>query len=79
MKSSTGAAVRNHRNAVRLQMECLSAFTGIRSGLKRAEAHEHYHYALCVIAWRLNGRQKTGAGPRRLFIAANREGVEVKR
>jgi len=30
MKPSTGAAVRNHRNAVRLRPDSLSAFTGIR-------------------------------------------------
>jgi hypothetical protein len=29
MKPSTGAAVRNHRIAVRLALESLSAFTGI--------------------------------------------------
>jgi len=26
-------------------------------GLARAAAHEHWLYALCVIAWRLNGKQ----------------------
>ena len=41
-------------------------------GLERAAADEHYRYALCVIAWRLNGRRKTGSGSRRSFIAAAR-------
>ena len=27
-------------------------------GLARAAAHEHWLYALCVIAWRLNGRER---------------------
>jgi Domain of unknown function (DUF6362) len=41
-------------------------------GLERAAAHEHYRYALCVIAWRLNGRRKTRSGSRRSFIAVAR-------
>ena len=37
-------------------------------GLARAAAHEHWLYALCVIAWGLNGRgQLKGVGRRRLI------------
>jgi hypothetical protein len=48
-------------------------------GLERAAAHEHFRYALCVIAWRLNGRQKVGSLSRRSFIAANRHHVPLHR
>ena len=41
-------------------------------GLERAAANEHFQYALCVIAWRLNGRRKLRSGSRRSFIAAQR-------
>jgi hypothetical protein len=41
-------------------------------GLERAAAHEHFQYALCVIAWRLNGRRRSSSGSRRSFIAAAR-------
>lgn len=41
-------------------------------GLERAAANEHYRYALCVVAWRLHGRLKSGSGSRRSFIAASR-------
>jgi hypothetical protein len=44
-----------------------------RVGLERAAAHEHWRYALCVIAWRLNGRRKARAGSRRSFISASRD------
>ena len=37
-------------------------------GLARAAAHEHWLYALCVIAWRLNGRQVSGKRSRRHMI-----------
>lgn len=37
-------------------------------GLARAAAHEHWQYALCVIAWRLNGRAAPkGVGRRELI------------
>src|SRR4029079_4508408 len=38
-------------------------------GLARAAAHEHWLYALCVIAWRLNGRSELGRMGRRAAIA----------
>jgi len=38
-------------------------------GLARAAAHEHWLYALCVIAWRLNGRGGLGRMGRRAAIA----------
>jgi hypothetical protein len=38
-------------------------------GLARAAAHEHWLYALCVIAWRLNGRGGLGRMGRRVMIA----------
>jgi hypothetical protein len=41
-------------------------------GLERAAANEHWRYALCMIAWRLNGRCKSSSGSRRSFIAATR-------
>ena len=37
-------------------------------GLARAAAHEHWLYALCVIAWRLNGRRVPGKRSRRNVI-----------
>jgi hypothetical protein len=37
-------------------------------GLQRAAAHEHWLYALCVIAWRLNGRHVPKAMSKRRFI-----------
>jgi len=37
-------------------------------GLARAAAHEHWLYALCVVAWRLNGRAAPkGVGRRELI------------
>lgn len=37
-------------------------------GLQRAAAHQHWLYALCVIAWRLNGRTGLpGTSKRRLI------------
>ena len=37
-------------------------------GLRRAAAHEHWLYALCVIAWRLNGHHiPRGLSKRRLI------------
>ena len=38
-------------------------------GLARAAAHEHWLYALCVIAWRLNGRGGLGRMGRRRLVA----------
>lgn len=38
-------------------------------GLARAAAHEHWLYALCVIAWRLNGREQVKHMGRRRLIA----------
>jgi hypothetical protein len=37
-------------------------------GLARAAAHEHWRYALCLIAWRLNGRPAPGRTSRRMLI-----------
>ena len=42
-------------------------------GLQRATAHEHWLYALCVIAWRLNGRRIPGKRSRRHVISLVRE------
>ena len=41
-------------------------------GLARAAAHEHWLYALCVIAWRLNGRERLNHMGRRRLIARMR-------
>lgn len=38
-------------------------------GLARATAHQHWLYALCVIAWRLNGRRVPGKRSRQQVIA----------
>ena len=38
-------------------------------GLARAAAHEHWTYALCLIAWRLNGRAGLSRMGRRAAIA----------
>ncbi len=38
-------------------------------GLARAAAHEHWIYALCVIAWRLNGNQPQRHVSKRNLIA----------
>jgi len=43
-------------------------------GLARAAAHEHWLYALCVIAWRLNGRERVKHIGRRRLIARVRFG-----
>ncbi len=37
-------------------------------GLKRAAAHEHWLYALCLITWRLNGHHVPNGVSRRRFI-----------
>jgi len=37
-------------------------------GLARAAAHEHWLYAMCVIAWRLNGRSFPRNASRRAVI-----------
>ena len=37
-------------------------------GLRRAAAHEHWVYALCVIAWRLNGHHLPKGLSKRRFI-----------
>ena len=37
-------------------------------GLRRAAAHEHWVYALCVIAWRLNGHHLPNGLSKRRFI-----------
>jgi hypothetical protein len=44
-------------------------------GLARAAAHEHWLYALCIIAWRLNGHSESRLAGRRSVI----EGVRIKR
>ncbi len=42
-------------------------------GLARAAANEHWLYALCVIAWRLNGRRVLGKRSRRHVIGLVRD------
>ena len=42
-------------------------------GLARAAAHEHWLYALCVIAWRLNGRNIHRFARRRFIAVTQRE------
>ena len=42
-------------------------------GLARAAAHEHWLYALCVIAWRLNGREGLARLGRRATIVRVRK------
>ena len=42
-------------------------------GLARAAANEHWLYALCVIAWRLNGRRVPGKRSRRHVIGLVRD------
>jgi hypothetical protein len=44
-------------------------------GLARAAAHEHWIYALCVITWRLNGRERVKHIGRRRLIARVRIGA----
>ena len=44
-------------------------------GLARAAAHEHWVYALCVIAWRLNGKDRVKYIGRRRLIARVRFGA----
>jgi len=41
-------------------------------GLARAAAHEHWLYALCAIAWKLNGRDMAGGLSRRRLIDQTR-------
>lgn len=41
-------------------------------GLARAAAHEHWLYALCVIAWKLNGRRLSRNASKRRVIAETR-------
>ena len=45
-------------------------------GLARAAAHEHWVYALCVVAWRLNGRKPPGKGSRASVVAMIRRTAE---
>ena len=45
-------------------------------GLARAAAHEHWVYALCVVAWRLNGRKPPGKGARASVVAMIRRTAE---
>ena len=42
-------------------------------GMQRSAAHEHWLYALCVIAWRLNGRRVPGKRSRRYIIELVRD------
>ena len=42
-------------------------------GMQRSAAHEHWVYALCVIAWRLNGRRVPGKRSRRYIIELVRD------
>jgi hypothetical protein len=46
-----------------------------KDGLARAAAHEHWLYALCVITWRLNGRERVKHIGRRRLIARVRVGA----
>jgi hypothetical protein len=46
-------------------------------GLARAAAHEHWLYALCLITWRLNGRDRLKHIARRRLIARVRFGPEI--
>jgi hypothetical protein len=53
-----------------------------KAGLARAAAHEHWRYALCVIALRLNGRQPPRRASKRRLIAETygataREGADA--
>ena len=45
---------------------------GDKLGLSRATAHEHWIYAHCLIAWRLNGRQHGSDVSRRQMISDRR-------
>ena len=47
-------------------------------GLARAAANEHWLYALCVIAWRLNGKQHNPKISRRRVINQTRENLGVR-
>ena len=42
-------------------------------GLARAAVHEHWLYALCVIAWRLNNKPVPESWSRRRFLALERD------
>ena len=42
-------------------------------GLARTAAHEHWLYALCVIAWKLNGREQPKRRQRRYLITMVRD------
>ena len=42
-------------------------------GMQRSAAHERWLYALCVIAWRLNGRRVPGKRSRRYIIELVRD------
>jgi hypothetical protein len=44
-----------------------------KAGLARAAVHEHWLYALCVIAWRLNNENIPKNWSRRRFIAVQRD------
>jgi hypothetical protein len=41
-------------------------------GLGRTAAHQHWLYALCIIAWRLNGHETSGRRSRRQVIEVTR-------
>ena len=47
-------------------------------GLARAAAHEHWLYALCLIAWRLNGKDRSRQIGRRRLIARSRSSGSAK-
>ena len=42
-------------------------------GLQRAAAHEHWLFGLCVLAWKLNGRQVPSKRSKRYVITMVRE------
>ena len=46
-------------------------------GLQRAAAHEHWLYALCVIAWRLNGHHLPKGISKRRFIEKSISSAEM--
>jgi hypothetical protein len=48
-----------------------------RVGLARAAANEHWRYALCRIAWRLNGWRRAQPRSKRRLIEQFRSGVSL--
>ena len=48
-------------------------------GLSRAAAHDHWLYALCVIAWKLNGRRRFKHTAKRRLIAQTRSTTTISK